>query len=182
MIPNYFVKENQWRISNIAVGSSAFRNQGSKGLVKEAIKYFQLVDLDEFIQKMDNKDLYFDFLNVHTFNLLNFFPINGKSWGAARKGLNLFFRDVIYNAFMFEWYKLPKDFEKLNKRIQYLELPLDSDVAKNIELNSADPTLKWETIKRLTPSTNERYQAEAYRIAKELKTARVHLDMRFWRQ
>jgi hypothetical protein len=39
-------------------------------------------------------------LDRQTDNLLDVLPINGRPWGAARKAINLFLRDVLYNQYL----------------------------------------------------------------------------------
>jgi len=58
---------------------------------------------------LETESYYKLFLNEHTKNLISNFPEKGKSWGAARKGLNLFFREIIYKKFFSDQYEFPKD-------------------------------------------------------------------------
>ncbi len=97
------------------------RNQGASGIVDIARDYFyQSISLDDYLDKLSSPDRFAKFLDDHTHKLLNAFPADGKSWGAARKGLNLFFREAVYNKFISDHYKLPTDLNAFNKLRPYL--------------------------------------------------------------
>ena len=96
----------------------------------------------------------------------------GHERGFARKALNVFLRDCLYNSYLRSEYRL-----ELSGA--FCEVPLDSIVAK--ELRKFDPCLPaWDAIKRLDPATSAKYQAAARRIARELGMSRVHLDALCW--
>lgn len=146
-----FLDKIHKRLSIVSVGASALRNQGSSGIVKIARNYFYTISIDEFISSVNNQDIYILFLNSHTNNLLKKFPKEAQSWGAARKGLNLFFREIIYNKFFSDFYNLPKEIDGFNETFKFLEVPLDLDVATGIYNNRINDLPKWTSIKRLTP-------------------------------
>jgi hypothetical protein len=105
-------------------------------------------------------------------------PKGNQYWGVARKCLNLFFRDALYNHYLRTKYGLAK-FER------YLEIPLDSHVGTELrhspEGQNANPPLpRWKTVKGLGPA-DKRFQDVAERIAKREGTERVHLDVVYWR-
>jgi hypothetical protein len=178
-----FIDKIHKRLSIVSVGASALRNQGASGIVEIARDYFyQSISLADFIESLSNSHKFSQFLDEHTDKLLKEFPTDGKSWGAARKGLNLFFREVVYSKFISDHYKLPTDLRKFNKLVRYLEVPLDNDVATGIynATNRAIP--KWISIKELQKDKSDRYQIEALSIAESKQMARVHLDLLFWRQ
>ena len=94
-------------------------------------------------------------------------------WGVARKCLNLFFRDSLYNFYLRTEYDLTK-FEP------FLEIPLDRFVGDALwEKDMSLP--RWKTVKGLTPGDSAKFQAAALRIAELEGTHRVHLDMVFFR-
>jgi hypothetical protein len=100
-------------------------------------------------------------------------PRYAPYWGTARKSLNLFFRDALYNFYLRKECGLEK-FEK------YMEIPLDSFVGK--ELREEDRGLpRWDAVIRLTPEVSAQFQGVASRVAKREGTARVHLDVLYWR-
>lgn len=176
-----FLLQIHKRISIISVGASALRNQGASGIIKIARDYFFQIDIDEFVRALETKCTYNLFLNEHTEGLISNFPENGKSWGAARKGLNLFFREIAYNKFFSDYYDFPRDFVEFNEKFNFLEVPLDRDVALSI-YNETDMILpKWKSIKTLTQESSDLYQVAANKIAESEKTARVNLDLKYWR-
>ena len=181
MTQNDFIKQIHKRIAIVAVGGSALRNQGAAGLVDIARFYFEnAIVLDDLFGCLHNESSFSKFLDTHTTGLLNKFPVNGKSWGAARKGLNLFFRDLVYNKFIAEKYKLAANFQQFNDQIKHLEVPLDSFVAQGLFGKSSKELPRWISIKELQPEKSKKYQAFALEYATDLNIARVNLDLLFW--
>ena len=115
-------------------------------------------------------------LNDETELLRLKFPRGAQNWGAARKVLNLFLRDSLYNRYLSKHYEL--------RSLEYwLEVPLDKDVAHGIKQHPLGVPLKsWTSIKCLQPQDSEAYQSIGHKIASENGLARVHLDLLFWRQ
>lgn len=178
-----FLKQIHKRLAIISVGGSAIRNQGAAGLVDIARGYFEnSISLEKFFVSLKDEGSFKRFLDLHTDQLVDQFPKGGKSWGAARKGLNLFFRDLVYNKFIAEKYGLSGNFEQFNEEIKCLEVPLDSYVASRLYIRSLEKLPKWSSIKALTPAISSLYQDEALLDAVERKTARVHLDLIYWRK
>lgn len=177
-----FLKLNHRRLAQIAIGASAIRNQGGSGLVEILRTYFEKeINLKMFVSSLSNEKRYKRFLNTHTENILKRFPKGAKSWGAARKGLNLFLRDIVYNKFFSQKYSIPADFEEFNYFIRFMEIPLDKDVASQIYRNSNAALPKWTNIKKLTPVINDLFQQQAYVLGRSQGIARVNLDLVYWR-
>ena len=106
--------------------------------------------------------------------LLDSLPIKNRPWGAARKAINLFLRDALYNQY------LSKQF-KLQSIESWLEIPLDSAVAKGLKLQSnRDELPRWPGLKNLEANVSEGFQVFASKRANLKKVARVHLDMYLW--
>ena len=127
-----FINQIRKRIATISIGSSAIRNQGAPGLIDISRKYFyQSINLKEFRKKLTTNS-YFDYLNKLTDELVKSYPKNGRSWGAARKGLNLFFREVAYNHYLAEYLNIPTGYEQNLSILKNLEVPLDKDVATGL--------------------------------------------------
>lgn len=178
-----FIKQIHRRIAIVSVGGSALRNQGAAGIVDISRKYFEdAIDLKVLFSNLTDEGTFQWFLDLHTDQLVNLFPKHGKSWGAARKGLNLFFRDLVYNKIIATEFGLSWNLDKYNAEIQYLEVPLDGFVGRALYKTSDGLLPKWKTIKELKPSISEQYQAVALQVAKELEVARVHLDLLLWRK
>lgn len=94
------------------------------------------------------------------------------SWGFARKCVNIFLRDCLYNVYLREHYQL-------GRAEYFFEVVLDSIVAKQIRaVDTGFP--KWPSIKDLDCSTSELYQSAAAEIAEANGYARVHLDAVWW--
>jgi len=183
MTKTEFIGNIHRRIAIISVGGSAIRNQGASGLIDIAREYFEKeISLDDFFSCLKDKEKFKQFLDGHTNNLVKKFPLKGKSWGAARKALNLFLRDLTYNKFIAEKYNLAADFYTFNQQIKNLEVPLDSYVAKHLYKNSEEELPKWTSIKELKPEISKLYQKQALMDAKSQKIARVHLDLIYWRE
>lgn len=181
--PYSFRKKIHRRLAIVAVGASALRNQGVPGMIDTARNYFyHSISLEEFFHALPHKDKFKLFLDKNTDQLRKKFPKGGRSnWGAARKGLNLFFREVVYNKSMSEYFNLPTDLSKFNNRIQYLEVPLDRDVANGIRKHTKEDLPKWKSIRKLKQHESNLYQVEARKIAEKDNTVRVHLDLDYWR-
>lgn len=176
-----FLKQIHRRIAIVSVGGSAIRNQGAAGLIDIARIYFESsISLEKFFVSLKDEASFKRFLDSHTDQLVDKFPKGGKSWGAARKGLNLFFRDLVYNIFIAEQYHLEVSFEQFNEEVKHLEVPLDSYVAQGLFKQSNKKLPRWISIKELKTEKSEQYQAFALEYANELKIARVNLDLLFW--
>lgn len=162
----------QRRIAESCIGPSSLRNQGAPGVLRTARDYLAELRPRSF-DGMSEKE-YRSFLQRHTVRLSNKFPGAAKgNWGAARKALNLFFRDMLYNSyFIKEW--------KLHSIARFMEVPLDKDVA--LSLRTQNPSLpQWPGIKNLTLPISNRYQSVAQDVACDKATYVVHLDLEYWR-
>jgi hypothetical protein len=114
-------------------------------------------------------------LGKKTNQLKRRYPEGAKNWGAARKAINIFLREVIYNRHVERYYQL-RNIER------WLEVPLDSHVARSIKSTSYGNTLpRWKSIKGLTPKVSEEYQVAANKVAKRLGVNRIDLDIYLWR-
>ncbi|MEQ9099971.1 MAG: hypothetical protein RIF36_00380 [Imperialibacter sp.] len=172
----------QHRIAQTAVGAAALRNQGARGIVKSCRDYFEQIDLGKFFEAMPNAADYQRFLDAQTNQLLAEFPVTVRtSWGVARKALNLFFRDVVYNKYFAEKYQLPDSLPENHVALANLEVPLDRDVALGIKRCYKRQLPPWYSIKSLTPDFSKELQQKANELAHQKGIARVHLDLVFWR-
>ena len=175
-----FLKQIHRRVAQTSIGPSAIRNQGASGLITISRNYFEKsINLTEFREKL-TADSYTIYLDKLTTDLRNKFPDGGKSWGAARKGLNLFFRDVVYNKYLADFLNIPTDYKENFKTLRNLEVPLDRDVATGLN-KTFDDLPKWTTIKDLNQNQSKLFQDRALIYAGNKGIARVHLDLGFWR-
>ena len=161
------------RQASTSIGPSTARKMGPKGTIKAAREYLASLKLERFAKKTERE--FQVALNHATSQFLHHLPRGAKHWGAARKFLNIFLRGAVYNRFLCERYNL--------YRIErWLELPLDSHVAKGLRNEKGGHDLpKWKTVIGLDRDMNQLYQEFAARVARQKKTHRVHLDVLYWR-
>ena len=173
-----FISLLQKRIATLSVGASTARNMGKKGLVDRARKYLERLNLKQ-LSKIKSEEEFKNYLDEKIKELENeiklYIKEGGKPFGPARKFLNIFLREVLYNRFMCAEYNL----FHLEK---WLEIPLDSYVVSSLkEKNKGLP--EWSGVIHLTKEKNEIYQNFAKELAEEkYKTFRVHLDLMYWRE
>jgi len=168
------IRRMQIHLARMAANGSSLRNQGAPGVVDAARRYLGSIDLRDLV--VGSRAELSQVLDRHTEALVESFPKGAKNWGAARKVLNLFFRDCLYNTYLDRHFGLMK--------VRYLlEIPLDRYVAIGLrkdELGSDLP--RWKAIKRVTRSENARYQDTALQVAEREDVARVDIDMWYWHQ
>jgi hypothetical protein len=171
-----FIDRLQARTAFLAIGKSTLRNQGAPGVVRAARKYLRGIKLAEFCVKTPEE--FAQVLDKHTEQLKKAFPAGAdKSWGGARKALNIFLRDVVYNRPLCEHYKLANLYP-------WLELPLDSETYKGLKGDTAQRKAmpRKPGVKGLKPDVNEKLQEAAEAIAKRLHVNRVDLDVKYWKK
>lgn len=171
MKPKDFITTLQRKVAFTAVGPSALRGQG-KGVLRASQDFLAQMSLAR-IPKSSAKSFQL-WLDGQTESLLDTLPIKNRPWGAARKAVNLFLRDALYNQY------LCKQFKLLSIE-SWLEIPLDSAVAKGLNLQSNRGELpRWPGLKNLKPNISEGFQVFASKQANLKRVARVHLDMYLW--
>lgn len=162
------------RIAHLAVGSSTLRNQGAPRVVETVRAFLAQIDLRRL-----SVNSYEDFLSVLddlTLELVKALPEGAKNWGAARKAINIFLRDCLYNRFLCDHF----DLYHLHP---WLEVPLDKLVAEGLRRSCFGRSLpRWPGVKNLDPPTSEKYQEVALKLAKKLRCNRVDLDLHLWRR
>lgn len=105
-------------------------------------------------------------------------------WGTARKSLNLWLRDLVYNHHFRAVYRL----ERLEP---WLEVPLDRHSAEFIakqavRLNIESPSLpRWKSISELSEEASEAYQQAARKVVRAPEFSylqhAIHIDLVAWR-
>jgi len=161
------------RVAESAVGASALRNQGSEGVVRRAREYLKTLDLASFVLPSEGE--FRAALDRETEGLRKWLPAQAQHWGAARKALNLFLRDVLYHRYLCSHYR----FEEIEG---WLEVPLDRDVADGLRQASSNLLPEWPGIKHLKSDRSLIYQKAARRVALTADIAPVHLDVYWWRR
>lgn len=116
-------------------------------------------------------------LNRETVKLAKAFPGGGRgNWGAARKSLNIFLRDVVYNRMLSEHFKLVRIHS-------WLELPMDSHCYNGLSEDAPHKNLgKWPGVKHLISTKNEYFQVIASEVATSRGVMRCDLDVLYWRK
>jgi hypothetical protein len=101
-------------------------------------------------------------------------PPRGRSWGVARKLLNIFLRDALYTSYLREAFRL-------DRAEDLLELPLDSITARRLRFEVGRGQLpRWQGVKRISPAASAEFQAAAAAVASARGISRVHLDAFWW--
>ena len=160
-------------VSELSANASTLRGRPA-GTVKRVRRFLRTLNLERYA--VDDKAAFLRRLDHDTESLRKVLP--QRQWGVARKSLNLFLRDVLYNHYLRRHFGL--------RRIEsWLEIPLDSYSMKGM---AADPVnrhrrspLRPIPIKDLTREVNCRFQRAAREIAARIGTQPVHLDLRYFR-
>ncbi|MBI4680926.1 MAG: hypothetical protein HY753_06920 [Nitrospirae bacterium] len=169
---NDFIPNMQKFTSISAVGVSALRGQGV-GVLKKTQEYLGELDLS-ILKDINTHEDIISWLDKQTEKILDCMPLMNRPWGAARKALNLFLRDCLYNKYLCQEYKM----ERLEN---WLEIPLDSLVAKGLREKAEKGLLpKWPGLKHLKKKISDQYQDIAQSFADINEIARVHMDVALW--
>jgi hypothetical protein len=164
----------QVRVGRTAVGPSTARGMGPAGTISAAREFLQEFDLSAV--KAKKPSAYRRFLDSATDDLIAALPAGGRHWGSARKFLNIFIRNCAYNRFLCEQYGL-------DKVEPWMEVPLDSHVAKGLRIAAASDKAdlpRWTTVIALNPDVSDKWQVAAQSVAETEGIHRVHLDVMFW--
>jgi hypothetical protein len=164
------------REASTAVGPSTARGMGRK-IIPAARKYLAELRVESF-QKATRQE--FEAVLDHaTQRFVDHLPRGAKHWGAARKFLNIYLRNLAYNRFLCRHYKL-------NRILRWLEVPLDSQVAKELHKEAKKSSQKklprWKTVIGLNRETSRLYQDFAREVSRKKRISRVHLDILYWRR
>lgn len=165
-----FLKTVQSRAARIAVGASAVRGKGNKGVVPAARSFLREMNLRPFGSR--DEKAFTAALDKATNRLCAVLPPGARHWGVARKVLNIFLRDCFYTSYLMKNYRL-RSAERL------FELPLDSITVKQLK-RAVKGLPRWGGVRHLSPSLNRRLQEAAAEEARRRGIARVHLDAVWW--
>lgn len=171
MKPANFIPTVRQMVSVTAVGPSALRGQG-KGVLKASQEFLASLSLARIPKSSATE--FRNWLDRQTESLLDQLPIKGRPWGAARKAINLFLRDTLYNKYLSSEFGIG--------RIEpWLEVPLDSAVARGLKAEAGRGGLpQWPGLKHLRSAVSDTFQVFASTHANSLEIERVHLDMYLW--
>jgi len=162
----------QRRVATVAIGASVTRGSGAAGVVSAVSEHLAGLPLARF--GVAEPRLYAAALNSATTSTQACMPARARSWGLARKCLNLFLRDAFYNRYLASQFRL--------QRAEALfEVPLDSVVARELKRWSGRGTLpQWPGLKHVSANLSEQFQAAALECARAMGIPRVHLDTYLW--
>jgi hypothetical protein len=172
--PEHLLRMIQERTAQLAIGPSTLRNQGASRVVSSARESLKHLDLRLF--KVETLGAFIVSLDNETQNLQEALPHGARPWGTARKALNIFLRDALYNVYLSREYAL--------QRLEpWLEVPLDGQVAKALSRQPGGGKLqRWKGIKDLDPAMSKTYQDFAVTVSERYGVSRVHLDLMYWRR
>ena len=163
------------RSASLSASASALRSAGARGVVASARSFLLgRVNLKSFI--VSNEKAFQARLDSISKRMVQQFPRGARTnWGAARKVVNIFLRDILYSRHLCCHFK----FDKIEK---WLEVPLDGDVAHCLRSEPKGKNLqRWIGIKRLKSKTSKKYQDVAKVVAARLGIHPVDLDLIYWR-
>jgi len=125
---------------------------------------------------MDGAD-YARWLDAKTRDLQRKLRGRNKRWGLARKSMNLFMRQCLYNTYLSRRFRLAR-FQK------QMEIPLDSRVAREFgkdARNTRRNLTEWPSLNGLKYRVSREYQEHAEDLAsRKGLPARVFLDHYLW--
>lgn len=161
-----------------SVGTSALRNQVRKGGIGAVHAFLGGLRPRE-LRALRSRKAFLRWLDARTSELeLKVGASHGLQWGSARKALNLWLRDIVYNHHFRSAYGL-------DRLEPWLEVPLDSHTAAFIRRESEADLPNWTTIVAVTPDFSRCYQEAASEIVRTPRFAHfghpVHLDLAAWR-
>lgn len=173
------IEDYRWRIANIILAGSTLRNQGAAGVSLAAREFVTKLDLRRFVR--EDEPAFQKELDHQTKRLERQLPAGAQNWGTARKAINLFLAEAQYHRIVCQEYNL-------ERIIQFLEIPLDGQVAEYLREHAVGVEIKdlpsWPGIKHLKPDASKRFQDCALALARKQgpNWARVQMDVIIWRR
>lgn len=166
-----FVYALRVRAARMSTGASATRGQG-RGVSHAARRFLSRLNLRYF--STSNAALFCQRLDAATTRLRASLPAGTRSWGLARKVLNIFLREALYTTYL-------EKYSRIGRAEPFLEVPLDSITAGQLWKHAGRGVLpRWRGVKHLTKNESNKYQAFARTIAEQQGLCRVHLDVFWW--
>lgn len=166
------IREIHTYVARYSVSASAVRGRRAPGLVAAARSHLATLPLRAFAVRSHRR--FQRQLDAHTATLIAALPRAARSWGVARKVLNIFLRNALYTSYL-------RDRYHLGAAEAFYEIPLDSIVADRLRLESEGAHLpRWKGVKHLSPEMSREYQDAARSVAERLRVAPVHLDAVWW--
>ena len=175
-LPAGFIKELREHQARTSIGVSTVRNQGTG--TARITRDFLAHELDLSSMRASSEQAYLRRLDAATENLRRRLRGKARTFGLARKVINIYMRDCVYSRYLHAAHRL-------DPIEPFLELPLDGIVGRRLWEVARDsgyaPSLpRWTSIRELTREDSDRYQAFAREWAAKSHLARVHLDVSLW--
>lgn len=161
----------QRMLARASIGASTVRSQGAPGVAVAVRGFLAELQLKPF--STANIAVFSRTLDQQTQRLEEVLPRAARSWGLARKCLNIFLREAFYNAFLQARYGLA-----VTERLY--EIPLDGVVAKALRSRVPGVLPPWPGVRHLDQRSSFMYQSVAQQLAEKQGIARVHLDAFLW--
>jgi hypothetical protein len=152
-----------------ATGPSTLRGYetGTLKALREELAKITASDLRGFATS--DEQAFRDRLDFHTQPLQKI--SKNVSWGAARKVLNIYLRNAVYNHYV-------REALSLHLCEPFLEVPLDRLVGTALRKDPHGADLPvWKTLGDIQSQQNDEFQAVALKIADEKNLRRIHLDL-----
>jgi hypothetical protein len=165
-----FLEALQMKTARATITSSSMRGPGCGEAIRAGRAFVCGLELRRFSSR--TRAGFQTELDDATRELVAAMPRVARSWGLARKGINIFLRECLYTSYL-------RDYSRIERAERYFELPLDSLTGKALK-RTAPELPRWDCIRRLTPTISEAFQAAASREGDRRGFARVHLDVFWW--
>jgi hypothetical protein len=171
-----FIRSLRMHQARVSITASAVRGYQQGTVARARLHLATQLRLGAF--RVGGERAFASRLDDATDELCRVLPVRSRSWGVARKLLNIYLRDCSYCRFLCQHYRLVQV-------EHFLEVPLDSIVAKGLRL-AADRTNagllvpRWNSVKRLSREDSTAFQHAARALAASRGLARVHLDVVLW--
>jgi hypothetical protein len=175
-------------IAETSIGSSTIRNMGPAGNIQLVRNFLKVISIQDFLIAAHFEPTYKKWLNKQTSKLIKETNFRGDGFGPARKCINIYLRNIIYNSLVCAHFGLIPYSREFNNVLSHLEIPIDSFSAKGImkdakKVHNCPPLPgSWKTIMILSSEQNEHFQIAAKIIADSKQTARVNLDFLYFRK
>ena len=166
------IQDVQLYIARSSVTASAARGQGASGVVESAREFLGTLSLRGFGTR--DERAFQRAIDRQTVRLVQALPARGRSWGLARKLLNIFLRNALYTSYL-------RDTYGLGAAERWFEVPLDGVIARRVRIEMPGSALpRWRGVRHVTPELSREYQEVCRQLAKQRGCAPVHLDAVFW--
>lgn len=189
--------QKTWLVT-ASIGTSAVRNQGNGIAQPIRAALIATLSIDKLMNTLQRPGAtaFNNYLEELTDGVTGLKGISNNGnraghvkWGTARKCVNLVFRTIVYNGFIWQRYGIRAEDFKANGIMRKLELPLDSYVIKGIRKDCEQYKISFDRKRYPNFSiigldkeeASSYYQNKASEIAHAKNICRIRLDEGYWR-